>query len=194
VIDAPVSGGPTGADAGTLTAFVGGRAEDVDRAAPVLESFAANVFHLGPIGSGLVAKTINNVLCAANIHLMAEGCRIAHMLGLDLEHLTVALDEGSGRNFMTRGSRSVAEILGAYTDDRAGFDAIMATLRKDTKLGRELAAEAGGEFPAIGDLSTTVSRLGDETFDTWKAIASTNRRRRPGLARPARTKSIERLR
>src|SRR5262249_50455290 len=62
VIDCPASGGVTGAAAGTLTLLCGGDAADVDGQRPFLEAVSANVFHLGPLGSGLVGKLANNLI------------------------------------------------------------------------------------------------------------------------------------
>ena len=65
LLDAPVSGGPSGAAAGTLTMMVGGEAADLQLVRPVLDALASTVIHVGPSGAGNVAKLVNNLLVAS---------------------------------------------------------------------------------------------------------------------------------
>jgi len=72
-IDAPVSGGVVGAEAGTLTVMVGGAAAALERARPALESFAGKIVHCGDVGAGHALKAVNNALLALHIWSTAEG-------------------------------------------------------------------------------------------------------------------------
>lgn len=81
-LDAPVSGGVVGAEAGTLSIFVGGTEAAVRRAAPVLEVLGRPK-HLGPSGAGQIAKLANQVIVATTIGAVAEGFRLAQAGGCD---------------------------------------------------------------------------------------------------------------
>ncbi len=99
VIDAPVSGGGAAAAAGSLTVYVGGTQSGVDRARPVLETYGNPVLHMGPLGSGLRTKLINNALNAAHFALAHDAMATGKALGLDVGRLGEALKSGSGRSF-----------------------------------------------------------------------------------------------
>ncbi|HLK41959.1 MAG TPA: NAD(P)-dependent oxidoreductase [Thermoleophilia bacterium] len=99
VIDAPVSGGGAAAAAGQLTVYVGGPDEGVEAARPVLETYGDPVFHLGPLGSGLRTKLLNNALNAAHFALAHDAIALGTGLGLDRAALGEALRRGSGRSF-----------------------------------------------------------------------------------------------
>ena len=71
-LDCAVSGGPAGASSGSLTAMIGGNEEAFHAVKPVIQSFAKNLVHLGPVGSGHAVKAVNNTLLAANILSVAE--------------------------------------------------------------------------------------------------------------------------
>jgi 3-hydroxyisobutyrate dehydrogenase len=75
--DAPVSGGTSGAQAGTLTVMVGADAATFERARPVLSAFGKRIEHLGPVGAGHAMKAVNNALLAVNILAVGEGLRSA---------------------------------------------------------------------------------------------------------------------
>jgi 3-hydroxyisobutyrate dehydrogenase len=99
VIDAPVSGGGVAAAAGSLTVYVGGPWEGVERARPVLETYGDPVLHMGELGSGLRTKLINNVLNAAQFGLARDAMVVGEALGLDPDLLGRALTSGSGKSF-----------------------------------------------------------------------------------------------
>lgn len=101
-VDAPVSGGKSGARAGTLMAFVGGSVADVARAQPVLDAIAAGKWrHLGAPGAGNVGKLVNNTLAAMNLVIAAEALAIGQQWGIAPADLVDALNGASGRNAAT---------------------------------------------------------------------------------------------
>jgi 3-hydroxyisobutyrate dehydrogenase-like beta-hydroxyacid dehydrogenase len=110
VVDAPVSGGADGADAGTLSIMIGGAEPDVARALPVLRSCGRPV-HLGPLGAGQVAKACNQMIVASTILALGEAAVLADRSGLDLPVLFDLLAGGyaGSRILATRGERIVAE-------------------------------------------------------------------------------------
>jgi 3-hydroxyisobutyrate dehydrogenase len=83
VLDGPVSGGPQGAAAGTMTIMVGGEADPLARARPVFESFASTIALLGAVGSGQLMKLVNNNLCFANMVTSIHALDMAERLGMD---------------------------------------------------------------------------------------------------------------
>jgi 3-hydroxyisobutyrate dehydrogenase-like beta-hydroxyacid dehydrogenase len=99
VIDAPVSGGGAAAATGRLTVYVGGDDDAVARARPVLETYGDPVLHMGPLGSGLRTKLVNNALNAAHFALAHDALALGEALGLDPTRLGEALRSGSGRSF-----------------------------------------------------------------------------------------------
>ena len=110
VIDAPVSGGSEGAKAGTLSIMVGGTERDVNDAWPVLVA-CGNPVHLGPLGSGQVAKACNQMIVAATVLALGEAAVLADRSGLDLDKLFRLLAGGyaDSRILQTRGDRIVRE-------------------------------------------------------------------------------------
>ncbi|MDB5681406.1 MAG: NAD(P)-dependent oxidoreductase [Sphingomonas bacterium] len=101
LLDAPVSGSRPAAAAGTLTLMIGGDAATIDRARPVLESFAERIFTTGPLGSGQAMKIANNVMLHMN-HLVAlEALRFARSQGIAEESLIEVVNTGSGRSWVT---------------------------------------------------------------------------------------------
>lgn len=108
-LDAPVSGGVVGAEAGTLSIFVGGSEAAARRASPILEVLGRPK-HLGPLGSGQIAKLANQVIVATTIGAVAEGFRLAEAGGCDLAALREALMGGfaDSRILDLHGARMVA--------------------------------------------------------------------------------------
>ena len=82
-LEAPVSGGVTGARAATLTIMVGGDPEVLTRAQPVLRAIGPNIFHVGPVGAGNTVKAINNMMACVNALAMMEGVALGVKAGLD---------------------------------------------------------------------------------------------------------------
>lgn len=87
VIDSPVSGGVTGADAGTLTLLCGGDAADIEAQRAYLDAVGAHVFHLGPLGAGLVGKLANNLIIGVSRLAIGEAFAMAKQAGVPLDRL-----------------------------------------------------------------------------------------------------------
>ena len=95
-LDGPVSGGPGGARAGTMTMVLGGPAEAIMALRPVLNDLTSKTVHVGPAGSGHAAKIANNLLCAANLVLVSEMARLAQSCDIPLDSLCKASTLGQG--------------------------------------------------------------------------------------------------
>jgi 3-hydroxyisobutyrate dehydrogenase len=93
-IDAPVSGGPGGAEAGTLVVFAGGHAEDLERVQSVFAAFSARLCHMGGNGAGQLAKLCNQVIVCNTTLAIAETIALAERCGIDAERLPEALEGG----------------------------------------------------------------------------------------------------
>ena len=158
LIDAPVSGGPRGADAGTIAIMVGGTSEQYARVAPVLTVISPNTAHVGPLGAGHTLKALNNMMSAANRLLAFEAVSIAAKNGLDPAVVVDMINKSSGRNNATM------TVLpnNIFTDDFAARFT-MALMEKDVALAAELAGDGFGDL-TLTPLILRNYRMGIERF------------------------------
>lgn len=98
MLDAPVSGGPWGAEAGTLTIMVGGEEADFQQARPVLEAMGKTIVHVGPIGAGQTVKLVNQMVGGGIMTLISEGFVLAKAAGIDPEKLLEVMLTSSGNS------------------------------------------------------------------------------------------------
>lgn len=141
VVDAPVSGGGIAAAARNLLVMVGGDEGDVSRCRPVFETFASSVIHLGPLGSGQMAKLLNNTVFTAQITLALETFGLADELGMDRSAIAEVLAHGSG------GSKAAA-ILAASGFNLSGLRQTGANLlEKDFRIMLDVATARGAAPP-----------------------------------------------
>lgn len=101
-LDAPMSGGPAGAAAGTLTLMVGGSESDLDRVRPVFEAFAGNITLCGPVGAGQVVKLLNQLLVGIHTAAVAEAAVLGSKLGADATTVLEVLGTSFGGSTMMR--------------------------------------------------------------------------------------------
>ena len=138
-VDSPVSGGPPGARAGTLTTMASGRREHFERVLPVLSIIAQKVFFVGERpGQAQIAKLINNHLSAAGRLATFEGLVLALKAGLDLRKLIDVINVSSGRNSTTTDKVPAAILSGTFE-----FNGRLAISIKDQTLLREEAEALG---------------------------------------------------
>ncbi|MCZ6876243.1 MAG: NAD(P)-dependent oxidoreductase, partial [bacterium] len=100
MIDAPVSGGVVGAERGSLAVMVGGDSQAFATCKPLLEHFAGNVFHVGDIGSGCVAKLVNNMVAFINMVAAGEGMVLGAKAGVDPQKLHDIIQTSSGASWV----------------------------------------------------------------------------------------------
>jgi len=141
MVDAPVSGGSEGAQKGTLSIMVGGDAEQVQRVRPVLETMGKTITHIGPVGSGQLAKAINQIVIAGVYWGVAEGVALGLKAGLDMEKVVQALSGGAAGSWVMD-NRSNNMIENHYP---LGFR--LQLHRKDLVIGLEAARELGVTLP-----------------------------------------------
>ena len=152
-LDAPVSGGSAGARAGTLAVMVGGEADALERARPLLEAFSSRIVHIGPAGAGQVAKACNQMIMVAAIEACAEAMRLAGAHGLDLAKVREALLGGSA------GSR-VLEIMGQRMVSRDFAAGVEARLHhKDFGLIEHAAHSLGVPLPVTAVVAQQLNAL-----------------------------------
>ncbi|WP_231858122.1 NAD(P)-dependent oxidoreductase [Thalassospira lucentensis] len=145
LIDAPVSGGPAGANSGNLTMMVGGGDADVARAMPVLNSLGGKITHVGPVGAGHAVKIVNNMLVASHLLTMSEAVRLGNAAGVTTENLIAALNAGSGRSAISEVNYPKWVMNGAFD---SGFT--MGLMRKDVRLAMALAKDKDVSLPVSG--------------------------------------------
>jgi 3-hydroxyisobutyrate dehydrogenase len=110
LLDAPVSGGTTGAEAGTLSVIVGGPRETFEACQDLFRAMGKNVFHMGDLGTGLAMKLINNMLLQVQVVAIAEGMVLGAKAGLDLNQAVEVLRVSTGASVALErsGTRMVA--------------------------------------------------------------------------------------
>lgn len=99
-LDAPVSGGPAGANGGTLTIMVGGERAAFDAAMPVFEAMGKNIHYIGPSGAGTVIKLVNQLLVCINMAGVVEGLMLGAKAGADPQTVLDVLGSSFGGSFM----------------------------------------------------------------------------------------------
>jgi len=143
MLDAPVSGGVGGAEAGTLTFMVGGSAEAFARAKPILEKMGKNIFHAGAAGNGQVAKVCNNMILGISMIAVSEAFALGEKLGLDAQTLFDISSTASGQCWSMT---SYCPVPGpvptspANRDYKPGFTAGM--MLKDLRLAQDASKAA----------------------------------------------------
>jgi 3-hydroxyisobutyrate dehydrogenase len=167
MVDAPVSGGSEGAQKATLTIFVGGDAEDVERSRPVLAAMGKTITHVGPIGAGQAVKAVNQVILAGTYLGVAEGIVLAIKAGLDVEQVAGALGGGAAQSWVlaNRSGRMLAN------DYPLGFKVELH--RKDLGIALDLAAQLGAVLPvtALAAQLETGLIAGGHAEDDMSALA-----------------------
>jgi 3-hydroxyisobutyrate dehydrogenase-like beta-hydroxyacid dehydrogenase len=137
MLDAPVSGGTTGAEAATIAIMVGGTKKVFDDALPVLQSFSANVIHMGGLGSGTVAKLVNNMLSFCNMAALSEGMMLGTSAGLDPDKLLHVIANASGNSNAVK-NFSLRALQGKYSPPSFALDLAYKDLHLALELGDEL--------------------------------------------------------
>jgi len=147
LIDAPVSGGPKGALAATMTMVIGGTDAAVARAEPVLAVMSAKRVHVGGSGAGHITKIVNNLLCAAHLLTAGEAIRLARAAGLAPERLLEGINAGSGRSAITQVNFPTWILNDAFD---SGFT--MKLMRKDVGLAEDLIGTLDLDLPVAAEV------------------------------------------
>ncbi|HSU07165.1 MAG TPA: 3-hydroxyisobutyrate dehydrogenase [Acetobacteraceae bacterium] len=148
MLDAPVSGGTTGAAAATLTFMVGGSEAAFARGEPILKAMGKNIVHAGGPGAGQAAKICNNMMLAINMVGVCEGFLLARKLGLDWDRLHRIAAASSGQSWALTSYCPAPGPVPAAPSNKDYAPGFMAALMlKDVKLSQAAAAATGTPTP-----------------------------------------------
>ncbi|WP_180970625.1 3-hydroxyisobutyrate dehydrogenase [Xanthomonas arboricola] len=174
VLDAPVSGGTAGAAAGSLTFIVGGAAQVLERARPVLQAMGKNIFHVGDNGAGQVAKLCNNMALGVIMAATGEALALGVAQGLDPAVLSQMMAVSTGRSWATEVCNPWPGVLPNAPASRGysgGFGNDL--MLKDLGLVAESAVQAGVSIP-LGELARNLyamnSKAGNGALDFSSVI------------------------
>ena len=140
-VDAPVTGGVAGAEAGSMSILVGGDAEAFERTLPILSILGGDITHMGPVGAGHTTKIANQLIGVATLAGLSEAFVLAKKSGLDMQTFYDAVKNGAGRSW-------ALETLGPKIlkgDFSPGF--MVKHMQKDLRLAGQLADDTGTSIP-----------------------------------------------
>lgn len=164
-VDAPVSGGTSGAAAGTLAFMLGGAPGDIEKAASFIEPMAGKIFEAGGPTMGLAAKIANNMMLFITMLANSEGSQLAEQLGLDPQVFWEIASASSGRSWSQQTWYPVPGIIdsaAANNNFNASFAVDLA--RKDVGLALDAGRDAGINLPAATLIAEQFDRLIEEGY------------------------------
>ena len=172
-LDAPVSGGQSGAEGGTLTVMVGGDEVDFRKAESVIKAYARAVTLIGPPGSGQLTKMVNQVCIGGLIQGLAEALHFAKRAGLDIEKVIDTISKGAAQSWQME-NRWKTMVEGKFD-----FGFAVDLVRKDFALVFDEARRNGAELPVtalVDQFYAEVQAMGGNRWDTSSLIALLERK------------------
>jgi 3-hydroxyisobutyrate dehydrogenase len=167
-LDAPVSGGQSGAESGTLSVMAGGDKEDFRKAEHVIKAYARAVTLIGPSGSGQLTKMVNQICIGGLIQGLAEALHFAKRAGLDIPKVIDTISKGAAQSWqMEHRWRTMVE-------GRFEFGFAVDLVRKDLALVFDEARRNGAELPVtalVDQFYAEVQAMGGNRWDTSSLIA-----------------------
>lgn len=173
-LDAPVSGGQSGAEQGVLTVMVGGEHRHFERARPAIECYARHVALLGEAGSGQLTKMVNQICIAGLVEGLAEGLHFAKSAGLDPLAVVDVISKGAAQSWQME-NRSATMIADQYEH---GF--AVEWMRKDLAIALAEARSTGARLPVtalVDQLYAEVVAMGGRRWDTSSLLRRLERER-----------------
>ncbi|MGA9602486.1 MAG: NAD(P)-dependent oxidoreductase [Methyloceanibacter sp.] len=173
-LDAPVSGGQSGAENGTLTVMVGGDEGDFRKAAPLIEPYARAVNLIGPSGSGQLTKMVNQICIAGLIEALAEGLHFARCAGLDIEKVINTIAKGAAQSWQMENRWRT------MVDGKFDFGFAVDWVRKDFAICFDEARANGASLPVtalVDQFYAEIQEMGGWRWDTSSLIARLERKR-----------------
>jgi len=167
-LDAPVSGGQAGAENGVLTAMVGGSDKTFAAADELFQCYAKTRQLMGPVGSGQLAKMVNQICIAGVLQGLSEGLQFARKAGLDPDKLIAAISQGAA------GSWQMENRYKTMWDNHYEHGFAVDWMRKDLKIALAEADRQGVSLPAtalIDQFYADVQRMGGNRWDTSSLLA-----------------------
>ena len=172
-LDAPVSGGQSGAEGGTLTVMVGGDEVDFRKAEPVIKAYARAVTLIGPPGSGQLTKMVNQICIGGLIQGLAEALHFAKRAGLDIGKVIDTISKGAAQSWQME-NRWKTMVEGKFD-----FGFAVDLVRKDFALVFDEARRNGAELPVtalVDQFYAEVQAMGGNRWDTSSLIALLERK------------------
>ncbi len=176
-LDAPVSGGQAGAEAGALTVMVGGGEKAFASAKPIIDCFARMVTHIGPSGSGQLAKMVNQIAIGGLLQGLSEAIHFAQCADLDLEKVMQTISKGAAQSWQME-NRWQTMAKGEFE-----FGFAVDWIRKDFAICLAEADRNGAQLEVtkrVDDYYADLQAMGGGRWDTSSLIARLNRPRRDG--------------
>jgi 3-hydroxyisobutyrate dehydrogenase len=167
-LDAPGSGGQAGAENGQLTVMVGGDAEVFDRAAPVIDCFAKAITRIGPVGSGQLAKMVNQICIAGIVQGLSEGLHFAQCAGLDPAVVIESISKGAAQSWQMENRWQT------MVNDEFDFGFAVDWMRKDLGIALDEAKQNGAQLEMtklVDSYYAEVQGMGGNRWDTSSLIA-----------------------
>ncbi len=167
-LDAPVSGGQAGAENGVLTAMVGGSDKTFAAADELFQCYAKTRQLMGPVGSGQLAKMVNQICIAGVLQGLSEGLQFARKVGLDPDKLIAAISKGAA------GSWQMENRYKTMWDNHYEHGFAVDWMRKDLKIALAEADRQGVSLPAtalIDQFYADVQKMGGNRWDTSSLLA-----------------------
>lgn len=171
-LDAPVSGGQAGAEAGKLTVMAGGEPSVFAEAQPIMAAYAANMTLIGPAGSGQLAKMVNQICIAGVVQGLAEGLHFAKRADLDIEKVIAAISKGAAQSWQMENRWKT------MSEGRFDFGFAVDWMRKDLGLVLEEAERNGAKLELtelVDGYYADVQSMGGKRWDTSSLIARLER-------------------
>ncbi|MFP6559150.1 NAD(P)-dependent oxidoreductase [Paraburkholderia sp. B3] len=173
-VDAPVSGGVGGAQAGTLAIMAGGAEADVAAVAPILAAYAARVTHMGAVGTGQTTKLCNQAIVTATVAAIAEAVSLARRSGIDAAKLPEALAGGWADSVLLR------TFVPRMTQDGLAPIGALKTFQKDVDTVAAAAQQTGTPMPVSGTVQqllrlSAAMGLGEADFSGFIDVLQTPR-------------------
>jgi 3-hydroxyisobutyrate dehydrogenase-like beta-hydroxyacid dehydrogenase len=167
VLDAPVSGGQAGAEAGALTIMAGGGEAAFASAEPVMRAYGRTIVHVGPAGAGQLVKAMNQIAIAGVVEGLAEALAFGLAAGVDPEKAIAAISQGAAGSWqMTNRWKSMVE-------DRFDFGFAVEWMRKDLRIALTEARAVGASLPLaalVDQFYAEVEASGGRRMDTSSLI------------------------
>jgi len=167
LLDAPISGGPFLAELGRLAIMVGGPEEQFAHVRPAFEALGEQVFHLGPLGSGMAMKLVNNQIGLASMMVSLEALALGVEHQLDVDRMVEVINASTGKTFITENWPLIKGFLQAGLGDEDPFDmrgALFKTGLKDLLTAKSWAEGKSFATPVLDKLLEALSLLDEETF------------------------------
>ena len=167
-LDAPLSGGQAGAENGQLTIMVGGDEAVYARVLPVMDCYAKAITLIGPVGSGQLAKMVNQICIAGIVQGLSEALHFARRADLDAAKVIEAISKGAAQSWQMENRWQT------MVNDEFDFGFAVEWMRKDLKIAIEEAEQNGAKLDMtklVDSYYAEVEKLGGTRWDTSSLIA-----------------------